>query len=125
MKTLLVIVAISSICALSSPGQSNTPSSTLTQPQASQASPEALKVADDVRQLVVDLFILGSGVSWSGTALAAYLAIKGIRNRTSLGTGKFAPILNMLNLEAKNDFSQAAKLAPAADNKPQTIISPS
>ena len=118
----LIIVAISLICAFSSPGQSlNTLSQPLTPPQPSQPSPQALKIADDVRQLVVDLFVLGSRVSWSGAALAAYLAIKGVRNRTSLGTGRFAPLLNALNLEAKNDFSQAVNLAPAV-GKPQTII---
>lgn len=89
----------------------------------SQTSPATIKVADDVRQLVLDLFSLLSGVSWSGAALAAYLAIKGVRNRTTLGTGKLAPILNLLNLEARADFSQPQKTStpdqPAQTTKPQ------
>ncbi len=114
---LLLLVAAFLLLAFLFPafGQTNAPATTAALPAA--PSPAALKVADDVRQLVVDLFVLGSGVSWSGAALAAYLAIKGVRNRTALGTGKFAPILNLLNLEAKSDFSQPQK--PAVSDPPK------
>ena len=109
----LLIVIIAALCLIgwAAFGQStNAPAA----PVASQPSPAALKVADDVRQLVVDLFTLGAGVSWSGLVLSVYLAAKGIRNRTPLGAGKLSGILNLLNLEAKPDAPATTETAATA-----------
>lgn len=64
-------------------------------------SPNAVKVAADVQQLVLDLFTMASGVSWSGLALTIYLAVKGVRNRAGIDpAGKLWTILSAINLEA-------------------------
>ena len=114
----LFIIIIAALCLIgwAAFGQTN---GVPTAPAAPSPSPAALKVADDVRQLVVDLFTLGAGVSWSGLVLSVYLAAKGIRNRTPLGAGKLSGILNLLNLEAKPDAPAitTATAAPAASPK--------
>lgn len=72
-----------------------------TETGAALPSPRVVKIADDVRQLVIDL---GGGISWSVAIqglFVAYLTAKGLRNKTALGTagGWISTALNLINLE--------------------------
>lgn len=97
----MLLLAALFIIAYASKGQTNPPAA-VTVPAIAQPSPAALKVADDVRQLILDLFLLGGNVSWAAVAFSAYCGIKGLRNRTPLGQHPaIGPWLDLLNLEAK------------------------
>ncbi len=113
----LIFIALATKCH----AQTNAPPPSVTEP-----SPAAMKVADDLRQLVLDVFTLAGGVSWSGVIISAYLGIKALRNKTSLGQGNLAPLLNLLNLEAKTPPPTAEQmLASAAAQlaKPSAVAS--
>lgn len=112
MKKFIICIAICLTACGSAFTQTNAPAAPAQTPPLNVAS---LKVADDVKQLMVDVFAWGGNVSWAGIALSAYLTLKGVRNRTSLGQNpKIAPLLNLLNIEAKNDFSQPQKPSTSA-----------
>ena len=100
MKTLTVIAFLAlTFCA---EAQTNALAASQNIP-----NPAAVKVASDVQQLVLDLFTLVGGVSWSGVIISVYLAAKGLRNRTALGqAGKLGQVLSLLNLEAPKSNPQ-------------------
>jgi len=101
MKTILLIFTAVVLLTVTSHAQTNSTTGPAVPPPAAAPNPQVVKLADDVRQVVLDVAGLMGGVSWSGVIITAYLGIKGIRNRTSLGSGKLSGILNLLNLEAK------------------------
>lgn len=72
-------------------------------------------IADDARKLVYDI---ASTFSWSEfltAVVGVYLTAKGLRNRTSLGTSKLAPLLNAINLEVKG--SQPEEVSKQQETK--------
>jgi|GEM_PF-3956176 len=123
----LAILILASLCVIGwaafgqSAPQTNVNAEVWSPPAAPAApaaapSPAAVAIAADVSKLVLDLFTLCAGTSWTGAVLTLYLAAKGIRTRTPLGQGRLAGLLNLLNLEAKPD---APATIPA---KPQTAV---
>lgn len=76
-------------------------------PEGGQPSPAALKIADDVRDIVIQIFSMCSGMTAGSAGLGLYLFLKFLRTRTQLGANpKIAPWLNVLNIEAKGDNAQ-------------------
>lgn len=77
-------------------------------------------IAEDVRKLTYDLM---SNINWTdviGAVVGLYLTAKGLRNKTPLGYGKFAPFLNLLNLEAKP--AQVVNQQLQAEQTPVAIV---
>jgi hypothetical protein len=107
LKVAATTILIMAGLAMAAPAQNGTPAAGPAMGQAENGaapvlpSPRVVKIADDVRQLVIDL---GGGISWSVAIqglFVAYLTAKGLRNKTALGTagGWISTALNLINLE--------------------------
>ena len=119
IKAIIAAAALILIGSVASHAQTNAPAPApapaTTSPTPAQ-SVWAAKVADDARTLVFDFF---SGITPSGVLsgiFALYLTAKGLRNKTSLGTGSgwIAVALNLINLERH----QPAPAQPVAATNP-------
>lgn len=120
MKTILTVLLL--VTALAVHAQTNTTSPAPSSPSVTSPSPQVVKVADDVRSLVLDLAGLLGNISWPGFLLSAYLAVKGLRNKTSLGRGPLAPLFNLLNLEAVPAKTVAVPLPASPVAAPVTMV---
>ncbi|MGA3265494.1 MAG: hypothetical protein ABSE16_01575 [Verrucomicrobiota bacterium] len=101
LKVAAATITIMAGLAMAGPAQTNTQNTVDSKSAPQEPSPRVVKIADDVRQLVIDL---GGGISWSVVIqglFVAYLTAKGLRNKTALGTagGWLSTALNLINLE--------------------------